>query len=393
MRFHRLDLNHLVTLEVLLTERSLTRAAERLNVTQPGISNALTTLRRHFDDELLVRRGREMECTPFALSILQPLGETLRQLRGIALAKPGFNPSVAERTYRVVAPDYIASVFLSEAPLHIAEIAPNVTISQVPMGEDALAQFAHSEVDAVIFPDGKPVMASKPKQPLFREGFVCIARRNNPNVPDRISMEDYFGLPRVNPPYKEFWVDSHLKRPEGMTIRPAVSLRFSAIPLFVSRSDYIALIPERLLGQYERLVPVRRVALEQALPQVQFVMQWQPEAMSDPFHVWLVEQFQQLGRKLDEVARRGEISCRAFQYRPRAIARAPAHGSRGGCGWHLRRWPRSAAQRPTRRSSRSTSICRSIRWRRASGSRSVTIIARASSSPTTPSIRRRTSSA
>jgi DNA-binding transcriptional LysR family regulator len=154
MRFHGLDLNHLVTLETLLVERNLTRAAERHLLTQPAISNALTKLREYFGDELLQRNGREMERTPFAEVLLPTLRSALAQLQGVAMAKPGFDPATVERTVSILTSDYVAQVFLTEVIRHFIVRAPNITIAHVPMNAETISNFDAGEFDAMISPLG-----------------------------------------------------------------------------------------------------------------------------------------------------------------------------------------------------------------------------------------------
>src|ERR1700685_61383 len=101
MRLRGLDLNHLVTLETLLSERHLTRAAERHQLTQPAVSNALTKLRDYFEDQLLVRNGRDMERTPFAEQILPSLRTAIAHMQAVAQAKPRFDPKTVVREGRI----------------------------------------------------------------------------------------------------------------------------------------------------------------------------------------------------------------------------------------------------------------------------------------------------
>jgi DNA-binding transcriptional LysR family regulator len=288
-RFHGLDLNLLVTLDVLLVERNLTRAADRLNLTQPAISNALTRLREHFDDDLLVRIGRDMERTPFAQQLLKPLQDALQHLRGLALARPRFDPLTASRNYQIVASDFIASVFLGDLILHLEEAAPNVTVELLPLNDDSIGKVSRGEADAIIWPVGKTPIPGYTTRRLFVERFVCIAGCENSSVGATASIEELNALKRVVPPYKTYWASNAI---ETQPVGPVVALPFTAMPWFVAKSDFVAVIPERLAAMYEHVLPLRRIALTPPLPAVPFCAQSHPDSLSDPFKGWMLDQME-----------------------------------------------------------------------------------------------------
>jgi DNA-binding transcriptional LysR family regulator len=297
MRFRGLDLNHLVTLETLLTERSLTRAAERHFLTQPAISNALTKLREYFGDDLLVRAGREMERTPFAETLLPPLRVALVQLQSVALAKPAFDPTTITRTLRVLTSDYVAQVFLANVIRHFSKLAPNVAIAHVPMGAEAIEQFEHGEIEAMIRPLGRS--QNPPHGRLFLEQWVCIARAGNELFGETVTAAEYYQAHHVSPSYKQYIMDTHWEPPDDAVIRPAAKLPFSAIPLLVSQTDFIAVLPERLVRMYESHLPLRRIATEPALPSIQMVVYWNQEQAMDSFLMWAMEQMVIVAEQLD----------------------------------------------------------------------------------------------
>ncbi len=286
MRFRGLDLNLLVTLEVLLVERNLTRAAERLNLGQPAISNALAKLREHFDDELLTRQGREMARTVFAQQLLKPLQDTLQQIKGVAMARPGFDPSTATLTYKIVASDYISIVLLGSVILYVERIAPHVRIEILPLTDDAIGKFSRGEADALVRPAGRTFLASTEQRELFTENFICIARRDA-DVREEITPEEFCSMKRAVPPYKTYWPTAMI---DGDTSGVSVPMPFSAIPWFVARSDYIAVVPERLAAIYEPILELRRIRLTTPIPPVPFIAQTHSDGCGDPFKMWMLDQ-------------------------------------------------------------------------------------------------------
>jgi LysR family transcriptional regulator, nod-box dependent transcriptional activator len=297
MRFRGLDLNHLVTLETLLTESSLTRAAERHFLTQPAISNALTKLREYFGDELLTRHGREMERTPFAEQLLPALRNALAQIHLVALATPKFDPSTVTRTFEVLASDYIAQVFLTEVIRHFSAIAPNVAIVHVPMSAEAITQFENGKIDVMIHPLGKT--RKTPRKILFEEKWLCIARSDNTAFGESISAAQYHEALHVSPSYRHYIMDDYWQAPPDAMIRAASKLPFSAIPRLVAQTDFVALLPDRLVRIYEAQQLLRRIECEPPLPTIQMVVHWNPDHAMDSFLMWAIDQLAVVGQRLD----------------------------------------------------------------------------------------------
>jgi DNA-binding transcriptional LysR family regulator len=289
MRFKGLDLNHLLTLEVLLSERNLTRAAKRLHVTQPAISNALTRLREYFEDPLLERRGRDMHPSAFALTLLRPLQETLQSIERIAATRPQFDAATASREYKIVASDYVTGTVLGPLTARLQSSAPHVRLIQLPLNDDSIGKFCRGECDAMIMPEsGREMLTGVSRRFLFLENFVCIAAKSNATVPDSLSIDQYFALPRVVPPHRKYWPEDFLgaKSSDGNVI----PMPFSTIPLFVANSDHIAIIPSRLADLFEPVLQLRRIPLETPIPPIRFNIQTRASEQRDPFHSWMLDQ-------------------------------------------------------------------------------------------------------
>src|SRR5262249_26314135 len=147
MRFRDLDLNLLVVLDALLAEENVSRAAERLRLTQPAISSSLGRLRRHFNDDLLVKRGRRMTPTPLAESLRAAVGEILAQIQDVADTRPHFDPASAKHTFVVVASDYVAATLLADAVARLQKVAPNITIVSHALTEQNIERFMRGDWD------------------------------------------------------------------------------------------------------------------------------------------------------------------------------------------------------------------------------------------------------
>ena len=143
-----IDLNLLVMLDVLLQERSVSRASQRLHLTPSAVSHALRRLRKLFDDELLVRDGRRMIPTVRAQELTESLPRALRHLAGTLVSPEPFNFATSRRTFRMAAPDFVAPLVFSE----VGKMAPEVRVEWVPTSPTAVRELTQGHYDALIAP-------------------------------------------------------------------------------------------------------------------------------------------------------------------------------------------------------------------------------------------------
>ena len=152
MNLAGVDLNLLVSLEALLAERSVTRAADRVGLSQPGMSNTLARLRKLFDDPLLVREGLGLVPTPRAESLRQPVQEALSLIRHALDDRPGFDPASDHVTFTVSCSDYSLLMLIGPLVRHLAAAAPGLTIQVLPRAADAVRLLRDGDADLVIEP-------------------------------------------------------------------------------------------------------------------------------------------------------------------------------------------------------------------------------------------------
>ena len=193
MHLDGLDLNLLVVLDALFSEKSVTRTGERIHLSQSATSGALSRLREYFKDDLLVPVGRKMVLTPLAEELAQPLRELLQQAEVVIRRTPAFSPESSERRFRIVMSDYVAIVIMARALPEIQRQAPGITLQILPLRTDALE---HGDVDLVILP--KQILAKDhPSELLFEDEFVCIACAKNKLIKQSLSVRDYLRLSHV----------------------------------------------------------------------------------------------------------------------------------------------------------------------------------------------------
>ena len=191
------DLNLLVPLKVLLEEGNVTRAGQRLELSQPAMSAALARLRRRFDDELLVRAGRDYELTPFARDLLPEVQHAVRLMGRALHLEDEFDPATSTRSFRMAMSDYAIAVVHEPLLRRMSETAPGVRLTIEHLGpESASSDRVLLDYDALIAPLGFGFPGES--RPLWRDRMVLIADRRNPRLRDgTLTLEDLADLPHA----------------------------------------------------------------------------------------------------------------------------------------------------------------------------------------------------
>ena len=150
---HRLDLNLLLAFDALISERNVTKAAERMSVGQPAMSASLARLRKFFDDPLLVRQGRSLVPTTRALGLIEPIREALDTIESTVRANREFDPRTNHRTFTLMASDYVLLLLLGPLLAELEVEAPNLCFTVRPIAADFAEQINSSRLDLLVFPE------------------------------------------------------------------------------------------------------------------------------------------------------------------------------------------------------------------------------------------------
>ncbi|MEV0084884.1 LysR substrate-binding domain-containing protein [Saccharopolyspora sp. NPDC050642] len=302
MRLSGVDLNLLVALDALLTERNVTRAGERLSVGQPAMSASLARLRKHFDDPLLVREGRSSTLTPLAESLVEPVRSAIGAVEAVLGRPADFEPAREARTFTIVASDYVLLVLLRRLIAVLAVEAPRIQVCVKPITAGYVDQLRRRQADFLIMPTeitGKRF--GFPSEPLFTDRYVLAVDRHNQAVGDTITVEEFVALP-----YAAYAggtgvpvIEAQLEE-LGITRRNVISTQsFVTAPLLLRDTPVVGLVHERLA----RLVaePARLRILEPPVPLPPFheALYWNPQHARDPAHEWLRKRLVELARELD----------------------------------------------------------------------------------------------
>jgi len=284
-----IDLNLLVTLQALLAEKHISRAAVRLHKSQPAVSHALAHLRRLFDDPLLIRHGGQLRLSQKASELVQPLNQVLGQL-GLLFEPIQFDPTQARRTFRLAMSDYGASVLLPGLVRLLRERAPNVALQvEQASRESMLIGVNESELDLAfgVFPKLPETLRA---QTLFTEQFMCMADAKTLPAAGPLAMADWLARPHVLVAMRggaDNEVDATLSR-LGVERQVSVTLAHWGVAAeLIAGTDQILTIARRSLermGEHPRL---RVFPPPFALADFRFDMAWQQQRTTDPAHAWL----------------------------------------------------------------------------------------------------------
>lgn len=249
----RLDLNLLVTLETLLVEQNVTRAAARLHLSQPAVSAQLNRLRHEFDDPLLIPAQRGMTPTAKAIELLDPLRQALDQVRAAVTKHRNFDPAKAKLTVAIACTDYLQVAVIKPLVGKLRERAPRLRVALHNLDTQQLeSQMARGDVDlALMTPQAAP--PSLRTRHLFDERYVLIGRRNHPRLREGMTVEEFAQLEHVIVSLRGGgFVTPFDNALEALGLKRNVVLSaasFVFVPEIVSESDFVALVPERLVNR------------------------------------------------------------------------------------------------------------------------------------------------
>ena len=299
MNIKNIDLNLLVVFDALFDERSVTRAADRLALTQPTVSGMLKRLRRQFSDELFVRTSHGILPTPRAETLAEPIKDLLGAAEALVIPE-SFDPATSETTIRLCGSDYTQYAVIGPVIGELREIAPRVRVSVFPRPASGLTELmARGEIDLfVAVPEF--AAADLPTQELYRDRYVCVARRDHPIRTSSISLQQLCAFDHllVAPTGGSFSgpVDSVLN---GLGFRRRVA---AAVPTFhilfevLHTDDFLAFVPEQLLRT--RRPDLRIFETEFPAPSIEIVANWHPRYNGDPRHKWLRALIAEVAKKI-----------------------------------------------------------------------------------------------
>lgn len=303
MHLHQFDLNLLRALDALLRERNVTRAAERLHVTQQAMSGALRRLRDEFDDQLLVRVGRGLQLTPQASALLEPVRDVMLQIEQALHTRPSFDQTISDRHFTVAMSDYATVTVLPAVMAMLSTEAPYIVLEAKLIDKATIDELESGEIDLCLLPsDWTLFRQGAPRGvrsvALYEDDFVCVVGTANRSVGDTISVEEYLGTPHaalrlgdgVSSVVEAAW------RNLGIAPRvAATATSFAAMVFMVSESLLIATVQRRLASQFARMSPIRVLECPIPIEPLRGNMSWRLTRDADPAHHYLRSAFARAG--------------------------------------------------------------------------------------------------
>jgi LysR family transcriptional regulator, nod-box dependent transcriptional activator len=290
MHLSGLDLNLLVVLDALFTEKSVTRTGERIHLSQSATSAALARLRECLGDELLVHVGHKMVLTPRAQSLVEPVRDLLLRADAIAKHKTAFEPATAVRRFRLMMSDYPATVLMPQALARIQAVAPGLSFEILSIPDQPEQYLERGEVDLLIMPQQ---WASRlhPSEELFRDQYIWVIWSGNKLVKDGISLDQYLNLGHVGVqfagrpfPVLEEWFFEQFGHKRRIEI---VATTFNLMAHLVTGTARVATMHRRLARQCAKWLPIRLITPSIEMPAIVERLQWHTYRESDLGILWL----------------------------------------------------------------------------------------------------------
>ncbi|GAA1836423.1 LysR family transcriptional regulator [Agromyces salentinus] len=296
MQLGSVDLNLLVPLQALLEERSVSRAADRMFMSQPALSAALARLRRHFDDELLVRSGNAYVLSPLGGELLDEVHSATSALSRLFGAQGEFRPSESHREFRLVCSDYIAAVFGAPLARAVAAAAPHTQLRFEHVQDQVVDTAPDSlrDIDGLVLPHGYFEHAEH--LDLFTDTWTCIvAAPEDGAAPESpvLTIDSLGARPWAVTYSGRTAVTSATRQLLTLGLSPrteVVTRSFLTLPDMVAGTDRVAFVPGSLASRFARRADVVVVESPLEFPQIRHAFWWSASHAEDAGHRWLREQ-------------------------------------------------------------------------------------------------------
>ncbi|MGN7950351.1 LysR substrate-binding domain-containing protein [Microbacterium sp. 22215] len=301
MELVNFDMNLLTALDALLSEESVSRAAERLRVGQPAMSATLARLRASLGDPLLVRSGRGLQRTAFAESLREPLTAILGDVEQLIQSGAAFDPTTSKRSFTILASDYVALVLLRPLIERLGAIAPNVSVRVTPVDASLMESIRRGLVDVAIYPSELlPTDVPFRTQPLFDDDFVCVTDKANEMVGDVFTVEQLSSLPYLAASQgllaslaDQRLDEAHLARNTTM-----IAQSFVMAPFMLPGTKMYTILQRRLASLLMAEAHFKMLEPPVPIAAIHELMLWSPRRGADAGHAWLREQLQESARRL-----------------------------------------------------------------------------------------------
>ena len=294
----RFDLNLLVVFDVLMQERSITQSATRLNMSQPAVSHALSRLRQHLDDPLLVRAGGRMQASPRALALHEELRGSLSHIEQTLSPRPNFSPSTSKRSFTIATIDYVESLFLPPLLNRLQQHAPGITLQLHHLPYQLPQEEIESGAIEMAIGLAEETLAKRFRtRPLLEDDYLCAMSKRHPLAGRKLTLRGFAAHEHllVAPEEKRRQMAEALfpgaeEPPKIIANIPHFLVALSAL----KESNCLLCGPRLLLRKFERTFDLHLAEIPLNIPPFQVSMVWHRLSEADPGLAWLRQQLKEI---------------------------------------------------------------------------------------------------
>ena len=300
------DLNLLVCFDALMSERNVSKAAEKVFLSQSGMSHALSRLRTLLDDPILMRTEQGMMPTPRALEMEVPVREMLNRINRTLYTQKTFDPLTSDRKFVLYCTEYFECLVMPKLMARLEEVAPHCSIvAEILTHELPESKLTSGEVDFVIGVEGlMDIPKNLKSRSWIQDSLVCVVRKENKKIGQFVSLEQLTETPHIlisilGSPFRFGILDNWLEKHNVLRKYSVSTAAFLPAALILAETDYIMTLTRRMATKLSEIMPLRLVELPNNPPDFQLNLIWHPLYEKDSAHIWFKEQLLSLENSLN----------------------------------------------------------------------------------------------
>ena len=286
---HRFDLNLVRAFIAIYETRSVTQAAERLDLTQPTISHSLARLRELYGDRLFTRGVQGLVPSALCERLYQQLNVALSAIECTLEAQNGFEPFHSTRRFRIAMSDIGSLFFIRPLLGRFQEVAPRLQVEFVELSGSLLEDLATGSLDLAV--GNLPDLHGHTREALlFRERYVCLVSADHPSIGSTMDVNGFSCARHVmvtSPSSGHALIEDVLAQKGVQRNIVALVPQFSVLPGLIQDSDLLVILPERIAQEFGTHRRVRTVELPVPIPEFEVRVHWHARSDSSPAHEWL----------------------------------------------------------------------------------------------------------